>query len=973
MKNKSLTDMMEAAMHNLQSSKMTRAAFAAVLVLGSASLAAADNAPAKPAAVVKPAAKTAGKLAVAAKKAEQKKIDPALAEIAAKEKVTREKNDKDARAAYLRGLELRDKEMKYEQAIAEFLKAKKIWEGQQGIEPAKYVRDVEEVKKHIYQAYYDWAKELALMAEKDAAANKMDDAIAKCRKAAEMYEPCKEIMAQAIAKYEQKKRAMEFASATATKVADPGMEERVENIELALQRGRAYYRIGRYDDARTQFNTVLVQDPYNGVAIDYLRKIYLKMNDVGKQRKKLFAAEAINEAVWKPITPILLPSAQDDDEIANTEAQTKTDSTKTLRSKLQQIKFKTLVFEDTPLDEVVKYLKRRSKENDEDKVGVNFVLRCNEGTASSGDEYNTESEEGGEGEEAASGEMPLITIYFGADEDDNGSAPEITLEKVIEAVCQSANLKYRVEDYAVVIATSDVSLEDYVTEFYTVEKEAIDAAGADDIKSYFESRGVKFDEGANALFDEQTNKLIVVNTPQMQERVQQLVATLNRSDPQIQVQVKFVEISMNDMEELGFEYTVSRSNLYGENGDALSKQMSDITGAIDPNWVKQGSETIEIDGRKRLVDRWVSTQRTWTNNTGVPVTIWSDKTTTVGDGLSSSTEKGYTGGGYTYDPKTTDNKITLNDGGTIFYQYTAPNSSTVVSGYTTEQIRQLYRDNGINFYSRMAPEYAKRLRHSVTFDKNERTVRSASSDPLAFGAGGDEGEVAVQDTVFNWTRYTSAGYTYNAKIHALDQADSADTLSSPRVTTMNSQTATIKMVEQVYYPESWGDSELNNVEGMLIFIPSTPEFGDPVEEGVQLEVTPEIADEEKYTLLMQMNPVILDFAGWTDYSYTIVPDPDEPGVLNTLIMPILEARAVQTNVVCYDRSTVVLGGIVKDKISSVDDQYPILGDIPIVGRLFQSKGKGSRKTNLLIFLTASLVNSDGSYFRDNVERGVPQF
>ena len=91
-------------------------------------------------------------------------------------------------------------------------------------------------------------------------------------------------------------------------------------------------------------------------------------------------------------------------------------------------------------------------------------------------------------------------------------------------------------------------------------------------------------------------------------------------------------------------------------------------------------------------------------------------------------------------------------------------------------------------------------------------------------------------------------------------------------------------------------------------------------------------------------------------------------------MPIIEVRSVETKVVCYDRATVVLGGIVKDKVSMVDDQYPILGDLPVIGRLFQSKGKGSSKTNLLIFLTATLVRSDGSLVRpDGAGGGIPTF
>ena len=55
------------------------------------------------------------------------------------------------------------------------------------------------------------------------------------------------------------------------------------------------------------------------------------------------------------------------------------------------------------------------------------------------------------------------------------------------------------------------------------------------------------------------------------------------------------------------------------------------------------------------------------------------------------------------------------------------------------------------------------------------------------------------------------------------------------------------------------------------------------------------------------------------------------------------------------------------------DQIPILGDIPLIGRLFQSKGRGSEKTSLLIFMTSRLIKPDGSPIRENVERGIPAF
>ena len=268
--------------------------------------------------------------------------------------------------------------------------------------------------------------------------------------------------------------------------------------------------------------------------------------------------------------------------------------------------------------------------------------------------------------------------------------------------------------------------------------------------------------------------------------------------------------------------------------------------------------------------------------------------------------------------------------------------------------------------------YAAMLKNSAsktrTFGANDSLVRNAKEDSLVFGLTDSR-----EDEVFNWTHTNKNGYSFNATIHALDQADSADILSSPRVTTLNGQSASIKMVTEKYYPESWGESELNDVNGMKMFVPSIPQFGDYKEEGIVLEVEPNI-DDENTLITLTVNPVILEFVGWTDYSYEVVLD-DGKSYPNTLKMPILAARTVSTTVTCYDKATLVLGGIIKDKVNEVHDQYPILGDIPIIGRLFQSRGKNVEKTNLLIFLTASLVNPDGTLYRPegSSDRGVPNF
>lgn len=250
-------------------------------------------------------------------------------------------------------------------------------------------------------------------------------------------------------------------------------------------------------------------------------------------------------------------------------------------------------------------------------------------------------------------------------------------------------------------------------------------------------------------------------------------------------------------------------------------------------------------------------------------------------------------------------------------------------------------------------------------------VRNAYDDPVAFG-----GATPVEDRVSSWTRTFSNGVSVSADVHAVDLATSSDFLASPRLTTMNGSEAVVRMVKDAYYPTEWGEAEYTtmttNGETVPVFTPSIPEFGDAVEEGIVLRVTPQV-DSDKYTISLAMNPVIQEMVGWTDYSYEMPLGDCGELYPNTLKMPIIEARTVETTVSCYDGETIVLGGVISDRVTEVDDAYPILGDLPLIGRMFHSKGKSSQKSNLLIFMTCRLVNPDGSPVREREERGIPPF
>jgi general secretion pathway protein D len=68
---------------------------------------------------------------------------------------------------------------------------------------------------------------------------------------------------------------------------------------------------------------------------------------------------------------------------------------------------------------------------------------------------------------------------------------------------------------------------------------------------------------------------------------------------------------------------------------------------------------------------------------------------------------------------------------------------------------------------------------------------------------------------------------------------------------------------------------------------------------------------------------------------------------------------VTTEVTVYDGQTVVIGGLMREDIQKTEDKVPILGDIPLAGRLFRTTADQHIKRNLIMFVTASLLDPAG--------------
>ena len=74
---------------------------------------------------------------------------------------------------------------------------------------------------------------------------------------------------------------------------------------------------------------------------------------------------------------------------------------------------------------------------------------------------------------------------------------------------------------------------------------------------------------------------------------------------------------------------------------------------------------------------------------------------------------------------------------------------------------------------------------------------------------------------------------------------------------------------------------------------------------------------------------------------------------------MFDTRKVTTSVSVWDGQTVIIGGLVREDVQTVNDKVPGLGDLPIIGRMFRSNVDQHSKRNLVMFVTARLVNPAG--------------
>jgi general secretion pathway protein D len=204
----------------------------------------------------------------------------------------------------------------------------------------------------------------------------------------------------------------------------------------------------------------------------------------------------------------------------------------------------------------------------------------------------------------------------------------------------------------------------------------------------------------------------------------------------------------------------------------------------------------------------------------------------------------------------------------------------------------------------------------------------------AFGSTGVTGnatqdfQLKANNTNPQGFRYTISGGNLSALVNALQSDTKFNVLSTPRIFTSNNVQAEINISQRVPFVVS----QRVDANGNITY---NYDFEDV---GIVLTVTPRITANGYVT--MDVSQTANDLQGFTSFN-----------------APIVNQRQAQTSVAVRDGETIILGGIIRNTVSTTVKKIPLLGDIPVLGNLFKSTDKTNSKTELLVFLTPRVVRN----------------
>lgn len=238
-------------------------------------------------------------------------------------------------------------------------------------------------------------------------------------------------------------------------------------------------------------------------------------------------------------------------------------------------------------------------------------------------------------------------------------------------------------------------------------------------------------------------------------------------------------------------------------------------------------------------------------------------------------------------------------------------------------------------------------------------------------------------------------------MRGLNQSKGADIMVQPSIVSRSGERASVNSVREVIYPTEYEPPEIAQPNpitfiGVLtngtivtatqpddtIATPAHPTAFTTRNTGVNLEVEATV-DDNKNFINLSLLPELVEFEGHVNYGSAITGtsgstlgfnavtgffvQPGNSGDIspNFILMPVF--RTITTgniSATVQDGQTVVLAGLVTSKKTKTEDKIPLLGDLPIAGRLFRTEGSNTVKEAVIIMVNSEIIDPTGQPWRN---------
>ena len=793
---------------------------------------------------------------------------------------------------------------------------------------------------------------------------------------------------------------------------DPEYKKDRDLIRKRLRLSAQYMAVADLGSALEQCDLVLRSDPYNQQAIALRSRIQRKRQMIIDKEREAMRNGMIADVgkAWRPVYAV------DSMEFKNLDGGTmktpiggdpERSIEQSIEKRMKEMMLPSISFRPpATIIDAVDFFRQASKDFDRPEVpvdqrGFNFILTLKEtltggGAAPAGDNNNAEAAFGAAAEENVSdGAVPQIP---------NIAASNLSLWEALDHVCKQVGFKFKVQGSVVMVMPKNVTTDELITRSYNVVESFVermndassglkdqkagdfgggggggDNAGSsndeDSWKKYFEEMGVTWPAKSRIKYIKAIGKLRVTNTADQLAILEQALNELNVTPLLIEIETRFVEVAQEDLNSLGFEWLLNSDYSFNLGGK-LKKALNLKDGA----WNIRDSGYSQTSGEKTITTTEGST---FSSESGASQ-HW------VHDGNWNATQLGVERNGPVVSQTTTGPDVTS----TIEEKYTwNGGAATGWSNRDSDGLRynrangnRTGRNMGINAVNGM--DYTTGMRYL------------SNSDNHISGKGASNNDQFMKINAF------LGNADISMILHMLSQRSDTDLLSAPKVVTKSGQEATIKVVTIYRYPtdydvtiqsasSSGSSSMYGSTSGGSKILPMVePQNFETQEVGVILTCTPDVSAEGQM-INLQLTPKVIGEPEWRDYGMKVPLEAvmgqksnmfggmniegtasELASLMNTVSQsnndteeiqwftvpmeqPFFKERSIDTHVSIYNGATIVMGGLITEERKSMEDKIPFLGDIPFIGRLFRSRSEWSNKRNLLIFVTARLVDPRG--------------